>query len=166
MRRYLLAACAAATAMVPGAVAWAHSIQSPNLPDGRLNTKNGGYIDVEYNRKQKKLGYIQVYYACRAAGPANSKYPAYLSLTTDPRVPLHSGRASGSFNYKITESFDSQAVGDTATVAWSVSGVKLSTAGLSGTLNVSVSGPPATCPFSLKNKHLTPLNDLQGQQGQ
>jgi hypothetical protein len=40
--------------------------------------------------------------------------------------------------------------------------VQLSTKGLSGTLEVMVSGPGAICPFSLKNKRLVPLLDIPG----
>jgi hypothetical protein len=151
--------------MVPGAVALAHSVQSPNLPDGRLLTKGGGYIDVQYDKKIKKLNYIQVYYPCRAAGAAKSKYPAYLSLDTNPRTPLHGGRASGSFTYKITAGLAptaTNAAGDTATVTWTVSGVKLSAPGLSGTVDVSVSGPRTVCPFTLTKKRLVPLLDIPG----
>ena len=61
MRRILVGACVAAVAATPGAVALAHSVQSPNLPDGRYQLKNG-YVDVEYNKKV-------------AAGPSHSKYP-------------------------------------------------------------------------------------------
>jgi hypothetical protein len=77
---------------------------------------------------------------------AKSKYPAYLSLTTDPRVALHGGRATGSFATKITDTSDPKAVGDTATVNWSVRGVRLSTKGLSATVQITVSGPGAVCP--------------------
>jgi hypothetical protein len=162
MRRLVPWAAVLAAAVVPVSAALAHSIQSPNLPDGRLQIKGSGYIDVQYNKKTKKFNYVQVYYPCRAAGPAKSKYAAYLSLTTNPRVALHRGRASGSFASKITDTSDPKAAGDTATVNWSVRGVQLSTKGLSGTLKVTVSGPGAICPFSLKNKRLVPLLDIPG----
>ncbi|HUA46703.1 MAG TPA: hypothetical protein VMA77_15835 [Solirubrobacteraceae bacterium] len=162
MRRILVGACVAVGAAAPGAVALAHSIQSPNLPDGRYNFKNG-YVDVQYSTKVKKINYIQVWYPCRAAGPAHSKYPAYLSLTTNPHAALHGGKSTGTFTNKITDSSDPKAVGDTATVTWTVGRVKFSTAGLSGNLNLAVSGPSTVCPFTLKNKHLAPLNS-QGQQ--
>jgi hypothetical protein len=105
---------------------------------------------------------VQVYYPCRAAGPAKSQYPAYLSLTTNPRLALDGGRASGSFANKITHTSAPKAVGDSATVTWSVRGVRFSTKGLSGTVQVTVSGPKAICPFSLKNKRLVPLLDIPG----
>lgn len=147
---------------MPVSAALAHSIQSPSLPDGRLQIKGSGYIDVQFNKKTKKFNYVQVYYPCRAAGPARSKYPAYLSLTTNPRTGLHGGRASGSFRNKITDTSDPKAVGDTATVNWSVRGVRFSTKGLAATVAVTVSGPTATCPFSLKNQQLVPLLDIPG----
>ena len=147
---------------MPVSAALAHSIQSPNLPDGRLQIKGSGYIDVQYNKKAKKFNYVQVYYPCRAAGPAKSAYPAYLSLTTNPRVALHGGRASGSFSNKISDTSDPKAVGDSAMVKWSVRGVRFSTKGLAGTVVVAVTGPGAICPFSLKNKRLVPLLDLPG----
>ena len=95
-------------------------------------------------------------------GTAQSKYPAYLSLTTNPRIGLHGGRASGSFANKITDTSDPKAVGDTAPVDWSVRGVRFSTQGLSATVHVTVSGPKAICPFSLKNTRLFPLLDIPG----
>jgi hypothetical protein len=162
MRRILVGACVAAVAATPGAVALAHSVQSPNLPDGRYNFKNG-YVDVQYSQKVKKINYVQVYYPCRAAGPAHSKYPAFISLSTNPHAALHGGKSGSTFTNKITDSSDPKAVGDTATVTWTVGGVKFSQAGLSGNLNLAVSGPSAVCPFTLKNKHLTPL-EAQGQQ--
>ncbi len=45
---------------------------------------------------------------------------------------------------------------------WSVSGIKLSTPGLSGNVSVTVTGVKALCPFSLKHKHLAPLLDIPG----
>jgi hypothetical protein len=149
----------AAVAAMPGAVALAHSVQSPNLPDGRYQLKNG-YVDVEYNKKIKKIDYVQVYYPCRAAGPAHSKYPAFISLDKKPDVPLKGGQSASTFTNKITADFDPKAVGDTATVTWTVRGVKFSPQGLSGDLNVMVTGPSAICPFSLKNKALVPLLDI------
>jgi hypothetical protein len=53
-------------------------------------------------------------------------------------------------------------LGDVATVAWSISGVKLSTPGLPGGLSVTVTGVKALCPFTLKNKHITPLLEIPG----
>jgi hypothetical protein len=47
-------------------------------------------------------------------------------------------------------------------VASAVRGVRLSKPGLSGDLNVTVTGPRAVCPFSLKNKALVPLLDIPG----
>ena len=96
MRRLATWAAVVAAAAVPVSAALAHSIQSPSLPDGRLQIKGSGYIDVQFNKKTKKFNYVQVYYPGRAAGPARSKYPAYLSLTTNPRTGLHGPRlASG-----------------------------------------------------------------------
>ena len=115
----------------------------------------------QYSQKVKKINYVQVYYPCRAAGPAHSKYPAFISLTTNPHAALHGGKSASTFTNKITDSSDPKAVGDTATVTWTVSGVKFSQAGLSGDLNLAVSGPSAVCPFTLKNKHLTPLVRLR-----
>ncbi|HTU94544.1 MAG TPA: hypothetical protein VMF14_01815 [Solirubrobacteraceae bacterium] len=162
MPRLATWAAVVAAVVVPVSTALAHSIQSPNLPDGRLQIKGSGYIDVQYNKKTKKFNYVQVYYPCRAAGPSKSKYPAYLSLTTNPRVGLHGGRVSGSFTNKISDETDPKAVGDTASVSWSVRGVRFSSKGLSGTLQLSVTGPGAVCPFSLKNKRLVPLLDIPG----
>jgi hypothetical protein len=162
MRRILVGACVAAVAATPVAVALAHSVQSPTLPDGRYQLKNG-YVDVQYSTKVKKFNYVQVYYPCRAAGPAHSKYPAFISLSTNPHAALHGGKSGSTFTNKITDSSDPKAVGDTATVTWTVSRVKFSAAGLSGNLNLVVSGPPGVCPFTLKNKHLVPL-EQQGQQ--
>lgn len=161
MKRVALGACVAAAAAVPGAVAIAHSVQSPNLPEGRYQMKNG-YVDVEYNKKIKKIDFVQVYYPCRAAGPAHSQYPAFISLVTNRHVALQGGHGAGTFTSKITDETDTKAVGDTATVRWTVRGVRLSTQGLSGDLNLTVTGPPAVCPFSLKNKTLVPLLDIPG----
>ena len=161
MRRILVGACVAAVAAMPGVVALARSIQNPNLPDGRFQLKNG-YVDVEYNKKIKKLDYIQVYYPCRAAGPSQSRYPAFIGLDTNPHAALIGGQAAGSFRHKITDPTDPKAVGDTASVVWTVRGVRFSKQGLSGDLNLTVTGPRPTCPFSLKNKHLVPLPDITG----
>jgi hypothetical protein len=161
MRRIALGAFAVAVAAVPAGVALAHSIQSPNLPDGRYELKNG-YVDVQYNKTVKKFNYIQVYYPCRAAGPSNSKYPAFISLDTNPHTALASGKASGTFTNKITDSFDPKALGQTATVTWAVRDVKLSSKGLSGTLNLTVTGARTLCPFTLTNKSLVPLLDIPG----
>ena len=49
-------------------------------------------------------------------------------------------------------------------MTWAVRGVKFSAQGLSGDLNLTVTGPAAICPFTLTNKHLTPLGDTQGNQ--
>jgi hypothetical protein len=164
MRRVLVGICLTAVAVLPGAVALAHSVQPANLPDGRTMIKSSGYVDVEYNRKLKKITYIQVYYPCRAAGAAHSKYPAYLSLaTSSARVPLHSGAASGTFSTKIGNDITiTRAVGKTATVNWAISGIKIETAGLAGKLSIKVSGPSAVCPFSFSGKKLVPLNDIPG----
>jgi hypothetical protein len=164
MQRIALGACVAALAAMPGAVALAHSVQSPNKPDGRLQLKNG-YVDVEYNTKIKKFDYVQVYYPCRAAGPAHSRYPAFINLDTNPHVALVGRQSAGTFTFKITDETDPKAVGDTATVRWAVRGVHFSTQGLGGDLNLTVSGPPAICPFSVNDKQLVPLGDTQGQQG-
>ena len=161
MRRIALGAFAAAVAAVPAGVALAHSVQSSNLPDGRYQLKNG-YVDVQYSKTVKKINYIQVYYPCRAAGPSNSKYPAFLSLDTNPHGVLHGGKSAGTFTFKVTDATAPKAVGDTATVTWSVRGVKFSSTGLAGTLNLAVTGVPALCPFKLTNKTLVPLE--QGQQ--
>ena len=161
MRRLAIWAAVAAAVAVPVSAALARSIQSPNLPDRRLQIKGSG-IEVQYNKKTKKFNYVQVYYPCRPAGPAKSKYPAYLSLSTNPRVGLYGGRAFGRFANKITDTSDPKAVGDSATVDWSVRGVRFSTEGLSGAVEVTVSGPKAICPFSLKNKQLVPLLDIPG----
>jgi hypothetical protein len=120
------------------------------------------YVDVEYNKKIRKIDYVQVYYPCRAAGPAHSKYPAFISLDKKPDVPLKGGKSGSTFTNKITADFDPNAAGGTATVTWTVRGVRVSTQGLSGHLNVTVTGPPAICPFSLKNKTLVPLLDIPG----
>ncbi len=161
MKRLALGACVAAVAAAPGAVALAHSVPSPNLPDGRYQLKNG-YVDVEYNKKIKKIDFVQVYYPCRAAGPAHSKYPAFIGLDTNPHVALHGGQGAGTFTQKITEATDPKAFGESATVTWSVRGVRFSKAGLSGDLNLTVTGQRALCPFSLKNKKLVPLLDIPG----
>jgi hypothetical protein len=122
-----------------------------------------GYVDVEYNKKIKKIDYVQVYYPCRAAGPAHSKYPAFISLATNPHAVLKGGQGAGTFTDKITDDIsDTRAVGDTATVTWTVRGVRFSNQGLSGDLNLAVTGPPATCPFSLKNRALVPLLNIPG----
>ena len=162
MRRLVTWAAVLGAVAVPASVALAHSIQPANLPDGRLAIKGSGYIDVQFNKKTKKFNYVQVYYPCRAAGPAKSKYPAYLSLTTNPRVGLHGGRASGSFSNKITDTSDPKALGDSASVTWSVRGVRFSSKGLAATVQVTVSGPRAICPFALNNKRLVPLLDIPG----
>jgi hypothetical protein len=162
MRRALVGACVAAMAATPGSVALARSIQNPNKPDGRLQLKNG-YVDVEYNKRIKKIDYVQVYYPCRAAGPSHSRYPAFISLDTNPHVALQGGQTAGTFTFKITDEADPKAVGDAATVTWAVRGVRFSKQGLAGDLNLSVTGPRAVCPFSLKNKPLVPLLDLPGQ---
>jgi hypothetical protein len=161
MKRLAVGACVAAVAAAPGAVALAHSAPNPNLPDGRYQLKNG-YVDVEYNKKIKKIDFVQVYYPCRAAGPAHSRYPAFIGLDTNPHAALHGGRAGGTFRNKITEAIDPKAFNDIATVTWSVSAVRFSTPGLAGKLNVTVTGPPTICPFSLKNKTLVPLGDIPG----
>jgi hypothetical protein len=162
MRRLITLACLAAAVVVPASGALAHSVQDPNKPDGRFMIKGNGYVDVEYNKKTKKFDYVQVYYACRKAGDPKSKYPAFLSLDTNPRVGLVRGGGSSTYTKKITDNSDTRAVGDSATVRWSVRGVKLSDKGLSGTLNVTVTGPAAMCPFTLKNKRLIPLLDIPG----
>jgi hypothetical protein len=164
MRRILVGISLVVIAALPGAVALAHSVQPTNLPDGRTMIKSSGYVDVEYDRKLKKITYIQVYYPCRAAGAAHSRYPAFLSLMTgSARVPLHGGAASGTFTTKIANDITiTRAVGKTATVHWSVSAIKIETAGLAGRLNVKVSGPSPVCPFSFSGKKLIPLNDIPG----
>lgn len=161
MQRILVGVCVTVAVAMSGAVALAHSVQNPNLPDGRFQLKNG-YVDVEYNKKIKKLDYLQVYYPCRAAGPSKSQYPAFISLDTNPHTALVGDKAAGTFTKKITDSSDPKALGDTATVTWAVRGVRFSTKGLSGDLNVTVTGPRAVCPFSLKNKILVPLLDIPG----
>ena len=76
---------------------------------------------------------------------------------------LVQNNTAGTFTFKITDEADPKAVGDAATVTWAVRGVRFSKQGLAGDLNLSVTGPRAVCPFSLKNKPLVPLLDLPGQ---
>ena len=161
MRRILVGACVTVAAAMSGAVALAHSVQNPNLPDGRFQLKNG-YVDVEYNKKIKKIDFIQVYYPCRAAGDSKSKYPAFIGLDTNPHAALVGDKSAGTFTKRITEATDPKAFGDTATVRWAVRAIRFSAKGLSGDLNLTVTGPRTICPFTLTNKLLVPLLDIPG----
>ena len=148
---------------MPATLALAHSVQPAYLPDGRTLIMKTGYVDITYDTRIKKVNYVQVYYPCRAAGPAHSKYPSYLSLSPKTLfAPMPGGRASGMFTQTLTTDDAPKVGGDTATVTWKVSGVKISTAGLSGSLAVTVSGPKTICPFSFSGKKLVPLLDLPG----
>jgi hypothetical protein len=162
MRRAFAATCstlaaAAALAALPVAPAVAQSIQPSYLPAGRLEISGKhGYAEVVYDKKIKKISYIEIYYACRAAGPAKSKYPAYIALESENHVSVQGGRASGSFTEKITEEFDPKAIGAEASVTWKLSEMRISTGGLSGKLSFDVKGPATVCPFSLGTRPFVP----------
>lgn len=149
-------ACAALAALSEVS-ALAESIQPSYLPAGRLEISGKhGYAEVVYDKRIKKISYVEIYYACRAAGPAKSKYPAYLALESEDRVPVQGGSASGSFTEKITEEFDPKALGDEAAVSWKLSDMRTSTGGLSGKLSFDVKGPATVCPFSLPTRPFVP----------
>lgn len=152
----LLAASAAFSSLAI-APASGKSIQASYLPAGRLDISGKhGYAEVIYDKRTKKIGYVEIYYACRAAGPAKSKYPAYLALESEDQVPVKGGSASGNFTEKITEEFDPKAIGDEVTVSWKMSGMRISSGGLSGKLSFDIEGPATVCPFSLSTRPFVP----------
>ncbi|MHB1467724.1 MAG: hypothetical protein ACYCU0_07935 [Solirubrobacteraceae bacterium] len=150
-------AAAAALAALPIAPAVAHSIQPAYLPAGRtqLNGKDG-YAEVVYDKRTKKIDYVEIYYACRAAGPSKSRYPAFIGLDSQAQVGVHGRRAAGSYTEKITAEFDPKAIGDQVTVNWTLSDIGFSHDGLTGKLSFSVSGPATVCPFSVGARKLQP----------
>ncbi len=152
-----IAATAAALGALPVDSAVAESIQPSYLPAGRVEISGKhGYAEVWYDKRIKKISYVEVYYACRPAGPAHSKYPAYVALESEKHAAVEHGRASGQFTEKITNEFDPKALGDEARVVWRFSGMHISSGGLSGKLAISVKGPTTVCPFSLRARALAP----------
>lgn len=152
-----MAATLAALGAMPVASAVAESIQPSYLPAGRLEISGKhGYAEVWYDKRIRKISYVEIYYACRAAGPAHSKYPAYVALESERHVAVRHRRASGHFTEKIAYEFDPKALGAEAQVKWRLSGMRISPGGLSGKLAVSVKGPATICPFSFGARALFP----------
>ncbi|MHB1538108.1 MAG: hypothetical protein ACYCUM_00740 [Solirubrobacteraceae bacterium] len=150
-------AAAAALVALPAAPALAMSIQPAYLPAGRVEISGKhGYAEVWYDKRIKRISYVEIYYACRAAGSSKSRYPAYLALESRRHVNVAGGRASSRFTEKISYEFDPKALGAKANVAWTLSGMRISKGGLSGKLAFRVSGPATICPFSAGARELAP----------